>query len=326
VRLVWRIAAGLLISIVCFFLVVMYLVKTPANKITATTDVFGFGTNLPRTVPELPVLNRYTARDGEQLAYRFYDSTAETILIFIHGSSYHGAAYHRLALSLSEAGTAKVYLPNLRGHYMSGKRRGDISYVGQLEDDIADIISMARVQQQDGDIYIGGHSSGGGLAIRFAGGAYSQVASGYILLSPILPLSPAIRGGDAGGWASVNQARMNGLLALNAAGISGFNGMATIEFNKPERYWDGTETLSYSYRLNTSLHPRYNYQADIKALNGNVLVLVGEDDEANDSKELKTLFTDILPQSRVVILPNVNHFGVFSDPTSLSIISGFIRK
>lgn len=324
-RVVWKIAASLTISIVCFFLVVMYLVLTPANKITAPIDVFGFST-LPGTAPELPALNRYTARDGEQLAYRFYDSTAETILIFIHGSSYHGAAYHHLALALSKAGTAKVYLPNLRGHYMSGKRRGDISYMGQLEDDIADLISMARHQQQDGDIYIGGHSSGGGLAIRFAGGTYGQLASGYILLSPILPLSPAIKGGDAGGWASLNQTRMYGLLALNAVGIHGFNGMTIIEFNKPEKYWDGTETLSYSYRLNSSLHPRYNYQADIKALNDNVLVLVGEDDESNDGKELKTLFTGILPRSCVVILPNVNHFGVFSDPTSHSIISGFIRK
>ena len=322
---VWKTAAGLTILFVCFFLAALYLVQTPANKITAATDVFGFST-LRRPVPELPALNRYTARDGEQLAYRFYDSTAETILIFIHGSSYHGAAYHQLALALSKAGTAKVYLPNLRGHYMSGKRRGDISYMGQLEDDIADIISMARRQQQDGDIYIGGHSSGGGLAIRFAGGAYGQLASGYILLSPILPLSPAIKGGNAGGWASLNQTRLYGLLALNAIGIQGFNGMSIIEFNKPEKYWDGTETLSYSYRLNSSLHPRYNYQADIKALKDNVLVLVGEDDESNDGKELKSLFTGILPGVRVIIMPNVDHFGVFSDPTSHSIISSFVSK
>jgi alpha-beta hydrolase superfamily lysophospholipase len=185
---------------------------------------------------------------------------------------------------------------------------------------------MARDQQQKGDIYIGGHSSGGGLAIRFAGGAYGPLASGYILLSPILPLSPVIRGSNAGGWASLNQSRMYGLLALNAVGIQGLNGLSIIDFNKPEKYWDGTETLSYSYRLNSSLHPRYNYQADIKALNDNVLVLVGEQDEANDSKELESLFTGLLPLSRVVILPNVNHFGVFSDPAAYSIITGFIGK
>jgi non-heme chloroperoxidase len=37
-----------------------------------------------------PSLRRYPARNGEQLAYRIYDSVANCILIFIHGSSYHG--------------------------------------------------------------------------------------------------------------------------------------------------------------------------------------------------------------------------------------------
>ena len=36
------------------------------------------------------------ARDGDALSYRFYDAASEKILIFIHGSSYHGAGYHDL--------------------------------------------------------------------------------------------------------------------------------------------------------------------------------------------------------------------------------------
>ena len=75
--------------------------------------------------------------------------------MFVHGSSYHGAAYHELAVALSRAGVSKVYLPNLRGHHMSGRRRGDVDYVGQLEDDIADLISMARDRGQTGEVTIG---------------------------------------------------------------------------------------------------------------------------------------------------------------------------
>ena len=91
-------------------------------------DVFDF-TSLRKAATEIdpPSLRRYPARDGEQLAYRIYESTAERILIFIHGSSYHGGGYHALASAISLGGAAKVILPNLRGHYMSGQRRGDVA-------------------------------------------------------------------------------------------------------------------------------------------------------------------------------------------------------
>ena len=35
-------------------------------------------------------------------------------------------------------------------------------------------------------LIMGGHSSGGGLAIRFAGSQYGQKANAYLLMSPFL--------------------------------------------------------------------------------------------------------------------------------------------
>ncbi len=314
-----RVLVGLTTFIAVGLLTVAYLVSTPAQKVTSPEDVFGFS-NADRPAVDLPELERYVARDGSRLAYRFYDSPSEQLLVFVHGSSYHSAAYHRLAVALSRAGVAKVYLPNLRGHYMSGRRRGDVDYVGQLEDDVADLIALARGHGQTGRVIIGGHSSGGGFAIRFAGGEHGHLASGYLLLAPVIPTAPSVRGGDAGGWANLNQNRLYGLLALNAIGIEGFNGLSIIEFNKPERFWDGTETLAYSYRLNTSYHPRFDFAADIRAMGNDVVVVVGEHDEAVDGAVLRNLIIDNAPLAKVAILPNVNHFGVFSDPSSLSAI------
>ena len=54
----------------------------------------------PAEIPP-PSLRRYAARDGEELAYRIYELTSDRILIFVHGSSYHGAGYHALAAALS---------------------------------------------------------------------------------------------------------------------------------------------------------------------------------------------------------------------------------
>lgn len=316
--------SALLFIGLCFLCIALLFVLNPAERAVSEEDVFGFS-NAYQQPKNLPELRRYKARDGSQLAYRFYGSASDKTLFFFHGSSYHSEAYHALAQAISQSGLAKVYLPNLRGHYMSGTKRGDVDYIGQLEDDVADLISFSAKSGEKSDIYIGGHSSGAGLAIRFAGGQYGHIATGYILLAPVIPSAPSENGGDAGGWANMNMKRFYGLLALNAVGISGLNGLQVIEFNKPEQFWDGTETLSYSYRLNTSYHPRYDYIADIKSMGNNLLVLVGEYDEAIDAEKTKALFDDTVPDARVDILPNVNHFGIFTDPSTQHAIKSLLQ-
>jgi pimeloyl-ACP methyl ester carboxylesterase len=318
-----RVAGLFVVGLITAFV----LVASPRPPMAAPRDVFDF-TSL-RKIPtdiDLPSLRRYPARDGEQLAYRYYDSTADRILIFIHGSSYHGAGYHALASAISLGGAAKVVLPNLRGHYQSGRHRGDVEYIGQYEDDIDDLIKFLRAEHHAGPITLGGHSSGAGLAIRFAGGAYAHEVSSYLLLTTIIPRSPAIRGGTAGGWTNLYWRRLFGLLALNAIGIAEFNGLAIVDFNKPAKFWDGTETLSYSYRLNASYHPRSNYQADIRALPQRTLVLIGANDEANDPEATQAVFAADAPLAEFKILPGISHFGIFSEPAVLDVAAAWLRN
>jgi len=322
------VGAGTIVGLfVLAIIAALVLVASPPPPMPEPKDVFDFAASRQSSAAtDMPALQRYPARDGEPLAYRFYDSAAERILVFIHGSSYHGGGYHALAAYLSGAGAAKVVLPNLRGHYMSGRRRGDVDYVGQLEDDLVDLIAYLRAEKRTGPITLGGHSSGGGLAIRFAGGAHAEAGiSSYLLLAPIIPRAPSVRGGNAGGWANLHFKRLFGLLALNAIGIRGFNGLPLVEFNKPAQFWDGTETLSYSYRLNLSYHPRPAYQSDIRALGGRTLVLVGGDDEAVDPDALRAVFAASDAQAQVTTLAGINHFGIFSQPAGLKAAAAWLR-
>jgi non-heme chloroperoxidase len=322
----------MLISLACLGALVLalivagfWLAASPDTKIENLQDIFGFKALKSRPAgDDLPLLKRYAARDGEELAYRIYESSSDRILIFIHGSSYHGGGYHQLASSISASGAAKVILPNLRGHFQSGRRRGDVDYIGQLEDDLADLIRFLRSEGLSGPITLGGHSSGGGLCIRFAGSPYNGLVANYLLLSPIIPTSPAIRNRSAGGWANLNKPRLYGLPILNVFGIGAFNALPIVEFNKPSEFWDGTETLSYSYRLNASYHPRYRYAMDLGALGGKALILVGSDDEAIDAGALGAVFEASAPKSQFTILPGINHFGIFSDPSVLMKINNWI--
>jgi non-heme chloroperoxidase len=327
VKVLLVVAASVIGLFVLAVVVALALAASPPPPMPQARDIFGFASlqKIPAATG-LPDLQRYPARDGEQLAYRFYDSTADRILIFIHGSSYHGGGYHALAAAVSSKGAAKVVLPNLRGHYLSGRRRSDVDYVGQLEDDLVDLIAYLRAEHRTGPITLGGHSSGAGLAIRFAGGAHGDTGvSSYLLLAPIIPRAPSMRGGNAGGWANTNLRRLFGLLALNTIGIHGFDGLPLIEFNKPAQFWDGTETLSYSYRLNVSYHPRPNYQSDIRALGARMLVLVGADDQAVDPDGVRTVFAADDPQAQITIMPGISHFGIFSEPAAFDSIAAWLR-
>ncbi|HEY4804197.1 MAG TPA: alpha/beta fold hydrolase [Paraburkholderia sp.] len=322
----------LLVAAIAIFVVVLIICAAVAMAASAPRpaltedDVFGFA-SLPQT-PErdLPPLLRYPARDGEELAFRLYDSSATQILIFIHGSSYHGRSYHALAATVSASGAAKVILPNLRGHYQSGRHRGDIEYVGQLEDDIADLIAELRRQGHHGPVVLGGHSSGGGFVIRFAGGAHARLVSRYLLSSPVIPSSPTLREGSAGGWAQVHMRRFIGLAILNALGIRGFNALPVIDFRKPVRFWDGTETLSYSYRLSTSLHPRNRYVKDLRNLADKAIVVIGEHDEAVDAQRLQKLFAQACPASIFRILPATNHFGIFTGALAQKTLTEWLAR
>ena len=324
-KLVSVVAVGSLGLLVLGLVTALVLIALPPPAVDKPRDVFDFASLKRAPAPtDLPALMRYPARDGEALPYRFYDSKAERILIFIHGSSYHGAGYHELATRISGAGAAKVVLPNMRGHYMAEPRPGDVDYIGQFEDDIADLIKHLRSDNRRGPITLGGHSSGGGFVIRFAGGEHRGLVDSFLPLAPVIPTSPAVRTGNAGGWANLNRRRLFGLIALNAVGIHAFDSLKIVDFNKPEELRDGTETLAYSYRLNVSYHPRFRYQTDLRALGQRALVMIGQNDEAIDAAVLRSVIAADAPDARFEALPGINHFGIFREPVALDMMAAWL--
>jgi hypothetical protein len=83
----------------------------------------------------MPPLERFSARDGTQLAYRHYPARGQAagrVAVLVHGSSGSSAAVHALADALA-AHDVETFAPDIRGHGGSGTR-GDIAYLGQLED------------------------------------------------------------------------------------------------------------------------------------------------------------------------------------------------
>ena len=255
-----------------------------------------------------PQLKTFAARDGKQLGYRHYPTQSDKVIILLHGSGWHSRYFLPLAEFISSEGQAQVYTPDLRGHGPTPERRGDVDYIGQFEDDLADLITMIRKDNPNAMLIVGGHSSGGGLAIHFAGSRYGQQADAYLLLTPYLKYNaPTIRP-KSGGWAYPYTARIAGLTMLNNWGIHRFDYLTAIEFNMPEEARDGTETLSYSHRLNMAYAPR-NYKKDLSTITQPLLVVAGTADKANYAEQYEPVISQYT-EVQVRLLQGVTHMGV----------------
>jgi non-heme chloroperoxidase len=271
----------------------------------------------------LPALQSFTARDGTQLAYRHYPAESDKILILLHGAGGHNRYFLPLAEFISSEGLAQVYTPDLRGHGPTPKRRGDVDYIGQFEDDLADLIALIKKDNQNAMLIMGGHSSGGGLAVRFAGSRYGQKADAYLLMSPYLKYNAPTTRPNSGGFAMPNTGRIAGLVMLNNVGIRWFNDLTVIKFNMPERARDGTETLSYSYRLMTAYAP-HDYRKDLGAITQPLLVIAGTKDESMVCDQYELVIAQYTAV-QVKQLEGVSHMGVVVCPEIRPVIKEWLE-
>ena len=170
---------------------------------------------------DLPPVQRFSAREGTQLAYRMYGQASGSnmgCIVLVHGSCSRSNSMHALAKAFAREGYV-VYALDMRGHGESGER-GQIGYIGQLEDDIEDFINTSRPLGRKSLV---GFSAGGGFVLRFAADSRRKLFDCYVLLSPFLSQNASTYRPASGGWVSVGIPRVFVLLALNRLGITGLN-------------------------------------------------------------------------------------------------------
>jgi len=271
----------------------------------------------------LPAPTTITARDGTPLAARVYDSSAKTVVVAIHGSSGHGRYYHPLAQYLSGRGRAAVYAVDLRGHGASGGRRGDVDYVGQLEDDLADVVAKVRRERPDARIVLLGHSAGGGLVVRSAGGGRVPDVAGYVLLAPYLGVDAPTTKPDSGGWATADMAKIIDIVTREAIGDVSGQDAIVVRFNVPASEATPDRVLAYSYRMVMSYNPRRELARDLTAMRGPLLVLVGDRDESFHAERYAAT---IAPHAKatVTVLPGVTHLGLVVNRRTAEEIEGWL--
>lgn len=281
---------------------------------------------LASQIARMPALTPYSARDGTTLFVRYYPAPCDRHLILLHGSAAHGAVLHAFAVYLTERGIVNVHVPDLRGHGVSPARRGDIDYEGQLEDDLADLIG--HVQQTFGGvsgIFVGGHSSGGGLALRFGAGRHRELADGLLLLAPYLGHDAPVVKRNAGGWARPNIPLIVLLSALEIFGVRRYSGTKVLRFNLPAQFQTGFETLEYSFRLMKGMHPT-GFRNSLRRCKVPLLVLVGAPDESIQASKFREAFRCLNGRAEVHILSHESHLGIIMSERCMSKAADWIAE
>lgn len=321
-----KILFSLLISLLLTLFAAVVLIFTDPAKSVAREGGLNFDAylaNAPSQGGAPPVLHAQM-RDGYDLAYRRFDGpVGAPMLVLLHGSGWHGLQFVALAQQLSAKAT--VLVPDLRGHGAAPGRRGDIDYIGQFEDDLIDLITALHEPGQK--IVLGGHSSGGGLVVRFAGGTYGHFLDGAVLMAPFLKHNAPTTRQASGGWATVQLRRLIGLSILNRFGITALNDKTVIQFALPDAVLNGplgdTATTGYSFRLNTGFAPRGDYLGDVAALPP-FLLLAGAEDEAFFADKYEETMAAVNDKGTYIIVPETQHLGIVDAPPTVQAISGFM--
>lgn len=277
------------------------------NPPAATMDPQAFadlGFEQPYSFEEIT----FDARDGEKLYGRYFSSESNTTILLSHGVLGDSYLFNKMSGLLREATGAEVYALDIRGHGKSGGRPGDVDYIGQYEEDLADIVNHIKKEKPGHKIIIAGHSMGGGISLRYAMRDDFPVVDGYLLTAPTLGHNnPTMRTESAETgepFMKLHIQRMIGLSMLNSVGNHDYDSLNVLFFNLPEN----SPITKYTHRSNMSNAPA-DYRDGLKAVNKPLLVIVGTEDEVMEAAKFEPAIQQY-SDGELLIVDGATHNGI----------------
>jgi pimeloyl-ACP methyl ester carboxylesterase len=170
-----------------------------------------------------------------------------------------------------------------------------------------------------------GFSSGGGFALRFAGGAYGGLFDRLILVSPQFPHDAPTSRPAAGGWVSVAGPRIVALSMLDRIGIKAFGGLPVMALAVDRsRLKETGLTPVYSYRMLRNFGPDDDYLGDLKRFKGPIALFVGANDQIFYADRYAPLVKSVRPDATVTVVPGLSHMEMTLKPQGLAAIAATI--
>jgi acylglycerol lipase len=263
----------------------------------------------------LPAPQFISATDHTELAYYHEDvSNPVASLIFVHGGgAYSGAGYQYLAKGLAEKYRVSVYLTDIRGHGNSGGKRGDTPSVTQVYRDLSSMSDFVKKENPDRPIFLGGHSSGGGLVLNYISRIHDKNLAGYVLVSPRLGERANVgRQGNKNPFATVN-VPVFAMYSITKGRL--FGNTPAVKFNYPEVVLKSQPLLirTITCHMSAAITP-FDPEIQFRNLDKPFALFVGGNDELFNPEKVLAYAgfssPEIKNNSITEIIPGENHLSI----------------
>lgn len=271
----------------------------------------------------------FSARDGEHLFARVYGPSSGTTILFLHGVAADSTYLNNAAGLLQTASGARVITPDMRGVGQSGGDRYTVDYIGQYEDDVADIVANLREKNSDERIILAGHSMGGGVMLRHAL-LEDAAADGYLLFAPNFGDGPTQQ--DPAAMDEQTRAfvraivhfdlkRFIGLIMFDSVGVSALNDKPVLYFNAPP------EMPAYSFSSVMSGQPiaPADTPVALAAIDVPLLVMVGDRDDTFVASAYEPIVS-ANSDGETVVVPGQTHGGLINDTAVMDRAADWLRQ
>lgn len=125
-------------------------------------------------------------RDGCRLHYRHYSMVApQSVMLLLPGFGLTSEDYVSCCQHLVKSSAVTVYSPDLRGQGQSQGTEGDVAYIGQLQDDLSDMIAALQQYHPGLPMVLAAHSGSSSLAISYLATRPDPTVVALYLLAPV---------------------------------------------------------------------------------------------------------------------------------------------
>jgi non-heme chloroperoxidase len=168
-----------------------------------------------------------------------------------------------------------------------------------------------------------GFSSGGGYALHLDASPLGKMFTRAVLISPMLgPRAPTARS-LANAWAQPFLPRIIALVILNKLGIHAFDHLPTLAFAIAPGNPGGLTGI-YSFALMLAFGTS-DYAADLRNAGSPITVLVGANDELFLADRFEPTVHAVRADVPVVVVPELGHIQMTTDPRAVPAIVAAIR-
>ncbi len=204
--------------------------------------------------------HKFLMRDNKYLFSQKFKCNSNLIIVMLHGVLSSGLEMDYISGKLSNVLNAEIYALDLRGHGKSDGNPGDVDYINQYEDDLADVIKSIRKDNPGAKIILSGHSMGGGIELRYAINKNYPEVDGYLLFAPLLgqntPTFPKPPKEEDSlhnrneSFMKIDIQRIIGLKMFNSIGVHKYDYLPVLFFDLPK-----DPLRKYTYRSDQSMSP-----------------------------------------------------------------------